>query len=135
MVQSSIYEDIAKRTKGDIYIGVVGPVRTGKSTFIKKFMEEMVLPNIDNEDARARARESYFCAGNSVCSRVAERCGKKRRYFGIRTYADAYQSTGVFVGRPQASHDVIFPDFCFGKWRKIALKICRKKFDFFVKNV
>ncbi len=57
MVQSSIYEDIAKRTKGDIYIGVVGPVRTGKSTFIKKFMEEMVLPNIDNEDARARARD------------------------------------------------------------------------------
>ena len=57
MVRSSIYEDIAKRTKGDIYIGVVGPVRTGKSTFIKRFMEEMVLPNIADEDARARARD------------------------------------------------------------------------------
>ena len=39
----NIYEDIAKRTQGDIYIGVVGPVRTGKSTFIRKFMETLVL--------------------------------------------------------------------------------------------
>lgn len=43
-----IYEDIAQRTQGDVYIGVVGPVRTGKSTFIKRFMETMVLPGIDN---------------------------------------------------------------------------------------
>ena len=50
-----IYQDIAKRTDGDIYIGVVGPVRTGKSTFIKKFMELLVLPNIDNEYKRERA--------------------------------------------------------------------------------
>ena len=48
MEKSSIYEDIALRTEGDIYIGVVGPVRTGKSTFIKSFMETMVLPRIDN---------------------------------------------------------------------------------------
>ena len=41
---NNIYEDIAKRTQGDIYIGVVGPVRTGKSTFIRKFMENLVLP-------------------------------------------------------------------------------------------
>ena len=41
-----IYEDIALRTEGDIYIGVVGPVRTGKSTFIKRFMETMVIPNL-----------------------------------------------------------------------------------------
>ena len=40
MDNTRIYEDIRKRTQGDIYIGVVGPVRTGKSTFIKKFMEE-----------------------------------------------------------------------------------------------
>ena len=46
---NNIYEDIAKRTQGDIYIGVVGPVRTGKSTFIRKFMENLVLPNIENE--------------------------------------------------------------------------------------
>ena len=50
-----IYQDIAKRTEGDIYIGVVGPVRTGKSTFIKKFMELLVLPNIENEYKRERA--------------------------------------------------------------------------------
>ena len=46
MTGSEIYRDIATRTGGDIYIGVVGPVRTGKSTFIKKFMETVVIPNI-----------------------------------------------------------------------------------------
>ena len=55
MENFGIYQDIAKRTEGDIYIGVVGPVRTGKSTFIKKFMELLVLPNIDNEYKRERA--------------------------------------------------------------------------------
>ena len=49
MENLDIYKDIAERTDGDIYVGVVGPVRTGKSTFIKKFMELLVLPNIDNE--------------------------------------------------------------------------------------
>ena len=51
----TVYEDIAKRTDGDIYIGVVGPVRTGKSTFIKRFMDLLVIPNIDNEYKRERA--------------------------------------------------------------------------------
>ena len=51
---NNIYEDIAKRTQGDIYIGVVGPVRTGKSTFIRKFMENLVLPNIENEFKREK---------------------------------------------------------------------------------
>ena len=55
MENLGIYQDIAKRTEGDIYIGVVGPVRTGKSTFIKKFMELLVLPNIENEYKRERA--------------------------------------------------------------------------------
>lgn len=55
MESTGIYQDIAKRTEGDIYIGVVGPVRTGKSTFIKKFMELLVLPNIDNEFKKERA--------------------------------------------------------------------------------
>ena len=48
MENLSVYQDISKRTGGDIYIGVVGPVRTGKSTFIKNFMELLVLPNIDD---------------------------------------------------------------------------------------
>ena len=52
---TSLYQDIARRTGGDIYIGVVGPVRTGKSTFIKRFMETMVLPNIDSKPRRDRA--------------------------------------------------------------------------------
>lgn len=47
MQERNIYSDIAKRTQGDIYIGVVGPVRTGKSTFIKRFMDTLVLPNIE----------------------------------------------------------------------------------------
>jgi stage IV sporulation protein A len=50
-----IFKDIAERTGGDIYLGVVGAVRTGKSTFIKRFMESVVLPNIRNESDRARA--------------------------------------------------------------------------------
>ena len=50
----SLYNDIQSRTNGEIYIGVVGPVRTGKSTFIKQFMEQMVLPNIKEENALRR---------------------------------------------------------------------------------
>ena len=46
MEQTNLYADIAARTGGDIYVGIVGPVRTGKSTFIKKFMETLVIPNI-----------------------------------------------------------------------------------------
>ncbi len=55
MVNNDIYSSIAKRTDGDIYIGVVGPVRTGKSTFIKKFMESLVIPNITSEFRKERA--------------------------------------------------------------------------------
>lgn len=53
----NIYEDIAKRTNGEIYIGVVGPVRSGKSTFIKRFMDGAVIPNIENDYDRQRARD------------------------------------------------------------------------------
>jgi len=55
MEKSNIYSDIAMRTDGDIYIGIVGPVRTGKSTFIKKFMETLVIPNIPSEFRKQRA--------------------------------------------------------------------------------
>ena len=50
-----LYKDIKCRTNGEIYIGVVGPVRTGKSTFIKHFMELCVIPNMDNEYSKKRA--------------------------------------------------------------------------------
>ncbi len=55
MDNTRIYEDIRKRTQGDIYIGVVGPVRTGKSTFIKKFMETVVLPHMESDSIKDRA--------------------------------------------------------------------------------
>ena len=55
MKSIDIYKDISARTGGDIYIGVVGPVRTGKSTFIKNFMERLVIPNIDNPHKQERA--------------------------------------------------------------------------------
>ena len=48
-MKNNIYADISSRTGGDIYIGVVGPVRTGKSTFIKRFMDALVIPNIPGE--------------------------------------------------------------------------------------
>ena len=51
MTDTSIYKDIAERTGGDVYIGVVGPVRTGKSTFIKRFMESLVLPRPERASA------------------------------------------------------------------------------------
>ena len=57
MAEYSIYKNIAERTGGDIYIGVVGPVRTGKSTFIKRFMESLVLPNIEDNYFKERARD------------------------------------------------------------------------------
>lgn len=68
MAEHSIYHDIAERTGGDIYIGVVGPVRTGKSTFIKRFMESLVLPNIAEGYSRERARDEMpqSAAGKTV---------------------------------------------------------------------
>ena len=68
MEEYSIYRDIAARTGGDIYIGVVGPVRTGKSTFIKRFMEALVIPNITEGYGRDRARDEMpqSAAGKTV---------------------------------------------------------------------
>ena len=57
MEQFDIYKDIAERTDGCVYLGIVGPVRTGKSTFIKRFMDLLVLPNIENNYARERAQD------------------------------------------------------------------------------
>ena len=57
MTNVNIYKDIAARTGGDIYIGVVGPVRTGKSTFIKQFMDKLVLPNIEGDYQKERAND------------------------------------------------------------------------------
>lgn len=68
MPEHSIYKDIAERTGGDIYVGVVGPVRSGKSTFIKRFMEAVVLPNIGEGYSKERARDELpqSAAGKTV---------------------------------------------------------------------
>ena len=63
MGKFNIYQDIADRTNGDIYIGVVGPVRTGKSTFIKKFMDSLVLPNMNDQYDKERAQDELPQSG------------------------------------------------------------------------
>lgn len=72
MENKAIYEQISARTGGDIYIGVVGPVRTGKSTFIKQFMETMVLPGMDNVYKRERARDELPQSGTGRTIMTAE---------------------------------------------------------------
>ena len=64
MEKYNIYRDISERTEGDIYIGVVGPVRTGKSTFIKKFMDLLVIPNITNNYRKERAKDELPQSGS-----------------------------------------------------------------------
>lgn len=59
-----IYRDISERTNGDIYIGIVGPVRTGKSTFVKRFMETLVIPNIKNEYSKERTQDELPQSGD-----------------------------------------------------------------------
>ena len=68
MENLEIYEDIKSRTDGDIYVGVVGPVRTGKSTFIKNFMDLLVIPNIENSYKKERARDELpqSAAGRTI---------------------------------------------------------------------
>ncbi|RHP35758.1 stage IV sporulation protein A [Lachnotalea sp. AF33-28] len=64
----NVYKDIQARTKGEVYIGVVGPVRTGKSTFIKRFMDLMVLPGMEDEHDKARTRDELpqSAAGKTI---------------------------------------------------------------------
>ena len=57
MEEINIYKDISQRTNGDIYLGIVGPVRTGKSTFIKRFMDTLVIPHISSDEQRERAND------------------------------------------------------------------------------
>ena len=68
----ALYQDIARRTAGDIYIGVVGPARTGKSTFIQRFMETLVLPNIPAGARRDRARDELPQSGSGRTVMTAE---------------------------------------------------------------
>lgn len=72
MDHKTLYEDIGARTGGDVYIGVVGPVRTGKSTFIKRFMETMVIPGIENVYKRERAKDELPQSGSGRTIMTAE---------------------------------------------------------------
>lgn len=72
MTDTAVYRDIAERTGGNIYIGVVGPVRTGKSSFIKKFMEKLVIPNMDDMYMRERARDELPQSGSGRTIMTAE---------------------------------------------------------------
>ena len=64
MKDFDIYQDIAQRTDGDIYAGIVGPVRTGKSTFIKRFMELLVLPNMEDYHRKERTKDELPLSGS-----------------------------------------------------------------------
>lgn len=72
MGKYDVYKDIAERADGDIYVGVVGPVRTGKSTFIKSFMELLVIPNIENKYKRERAKDELPLSGAGKTIMTAE---------------------------------------------------------------
>ena len=72
MENTSIYHEIAQRTGGNIYLGVVGPVRTGKSTFVKQFMEQMVLPGIPDPYRAERARDELPQSGSGRTIMTAE---------------------------------------------------------------
>ena len=67
-MEFDLYKDIQKRTNGEIYIGVVGPVRTGKSTFIKRFMDLFVLPYIEDEEEKKRTLDELpqSAAGKTI---------------------------------------------------------------------
>ena len=67
-----LYEDMERRTRGNVYIGVTGPVRVGKSTFVKRVMEELILPNIQDEYIRERARDELPQSGSGKTIMTAE---------------------------------------------------------------
>ena len=84
MDANHLYKDIQARTKGEIYIGVVGPVRTGKSTFIKRFMEILVLPHMTDEPDKARTREyGGSGVGLSIVKAIMESMNQK---YGVINY-------------------------------------------------
>ena len=79
MDEYNVYRDIQARTNGEIYIGVVGPVRTGKSTFIKRFMDLMVLPEMEDVHSRERTKDELpqSSAGKTImttCLLYTSRC-------------------------------------------------------------
>ena len=89
MDANHLYKDIQARTNGEIYIGVVGPVRTGKSTFIKRFMEILVLPHMTDEPDKARTREY---GGNGIgLSIVKAIMNSLQQEYGVQNYENGVE--------------------------------------------
>ena len=84
----NLYQDIRTRTGGEIYLGVVGPVRTGKSTFIKNFMDQCVLPGIEDEHERTRARDELpqSAAGKTIMTTEPKFIPKEAATVRISSY-------------------------------------------------
>ena len=85
MTQDQIYQNIAQRTGGDIYLGVVGPVRAGKSTFIKRFMETQIIPNIDNVYRRERAKDELPQSGSGRKEQTKSKADKEAARTPLRS--------------------------------------------------
>ena len=92
MEQNTIYADIASRTGGNIYIGVVGPVRTGKSTFIKRFMQTLVLPHLKDDILRERATDELPQSGSGKTIMTSEPKFVPEEAVSVRLSADAEAS-------------------------------------------
>ena len=82
----TIYQDIAARTGGNIYIGVVGPVRTGKSTLIKRIMEELVIPAMEDPFRAERARDELpQCGSGRTIMTASQNLCRRRPWRSART--------------------------------------------------
>ena len=119
MTQDQIYQNIAQRTGGDIYLGVVGPVRSGKSTFIKRFAELMLLPRIKNEARRARAHDELpqSAAGRTIMTTepkfVPKRSCRNPARKGCECAGASDRLCGLYGGGSRRSH---------GKWSERLVK-------------
>ena len=110
MDQFNVYKDMKARTNGEIYIGVVGPVRTGKSTFIKRFMNLMVLPNIEDENDRNRANDELpqSSSGKTIMTTepkfVPNEAVSIKTEEGIELNVRLIDCVGVYGGRRYRTH-------------------------------
>ena len=110
MDQFNVYKDMKARTNGEIYIGVVGPVRTGKSTFIKRFMNLMVLPNIEDENDRNRANDELpqSSSGKTIMTTepkfVPNEAVSIKTEEGIELNVRLIDCVGIYGGRRYRTH-------------------------------
>ena len=97
MDKYNVYQDMSRRTGGEIYLGVVGPVRTGKSTFIKRFMELVVLPEMTDENEKARTVDELpqSATGRTIMTTEPKFVPKRapRSIFPIRRRDESASST------------------------------------------